>query len=71
MTFDRDCNALYHAGDAIQTLLDARVISETTATKYRMALTGKLSAAIDYYQEKGFSDVVEGLNNSYRRLIGK
>ena len=59
-------NALYHAPKAIQTMLEAGLITTRQAKNAKSALAVKLNAAIEYYADKGFSDVVEGLNKAWR-----
>ena len=63
-----DANALYHAPAAIDTLLAAELISVRTATRMRAELERKISAAMEYYGDKGYGDVVDGLNRAWRRI---
>jgi hypothetical protein len=62
-----NANALYHAPNAIDTMLCAGLITARQAAKAKKDLATKLNAAIEYYSEKGFTDVVEGLNNAWRK----
>ena len=64
----QDVNALYHAPTAINTMLVAGLISKRAAAKAKAELSKKLNDAIEYYSEKGFFDVVDGLNSAWRSI---
>ena len=63
-----NANDLYKAPNAIQTLISAGLITARQARKFRSELSLKLNEAIEYYNDKGFVDVVEGLNAAWKEV---
>lgn len=63
-----DANSLFHAPAAIDTMLSAGLITQRQADTFRRVLSAKLNDAINYYADKGFNDIADGLNAAWRRM---